>query len=222
MSAFAAILRKDLRIELRASHSVIGLIVLSALVLTALVIALGTAGPKVELASGAFWLAAVLAGAIEANSALRTEFDSGCIDALRLGPVEPALIFAAKLAASFIFMAAAEIAALVMMVLFYNMDFGVPLLRVIPVMVLGTIGFAALISLLGAVAAQLRAGALLLPVLLVPLFTPALIAGVKATGIVLSGAPLSAAGQWLKVLTAFDVLFVAAGYVLFEFVVKED
>jgi heme exporter protein B len=61
-----------------------------------------------------------------------------------------------------------------------------------------------------------------LPLLAVPMFVPALIAGVKASAAALAGAPLAEFAIWLKVLVAFDVMFVAAGYLLFEYVAQED
>ncbi len=60
---------------------------------------------------------------------------------------------------------------------------------------------------------------MLLPILAVPIFVPALIAGVKASAAALAGVPLDSTGQWLKIMVAFDVLFVTAGYLLFEHVV---
>jgi len=63
---------------------------------------------------------------------------------------------------------------------------------------------------------------MLLPLLAIPLFVPALIAGVKASGAALAGAPFAAIAQWLKILVAFDVLFVSAGSLLFEYVIGEE
>ena len=62
----------------------------------------------------------------------------------------------------------------------------------------------------------------LVPLLAVPLFVPALIAGVKASGSALAGEPIAAFSEWLKILIAFDVLFLSAGYLLFEHVIGED
>ena len=87
---------------------------------------------------------------------------------------------------------------------------------------LGALGFAALATLLAAISGRTRAGDLLLPMLAVPMFVPALIAGVKASAAALAGAPFASMGDWLKILIAFDVLFVTAGYLLFEHVVGED
>jgi heme exporter protein B len=68
----------------------------------------------------------------------------------------------------------------------------------------------------------LRAGDLILPVLIVPLYVPALMAGVKASGTLLGGGGFAMVTPWLKILIAFDILFIAAGSLLFEYVVGED
>jgi heme exporter protein B len=124
--------------------------------------------------------------------------------------------------AAFIFMAIAQAAAVVIMVLFFNLDFDARLGRLAPVLALGALGFAALATLLAAITGRVRAGDLLLPLLAVPLFVPALIAGVKATGAAMAGEPFAAFAQWLRILAAFDALFLSAGYLLFEYVIGED
>src|SRR5216684_4067378 len=116
----------------------------------------------------------------------------------------------------------AEIAAVIMTVLFFNLDFNIRLIRLAPVVALGALGFASLATLLAAISGRVRAGDLLLPLLAVPMFVPALIAGVKASAAALAGAPLADFAMWLKILIAFDVLFLSAGYLLFEHVVGED
>ena len=113
-------------------------------------------------------------------------------------------------------------AGLILMVLFFNLEFSVALLRLAPVLGLGALGFAALATLLAAISGRARGGDLLLPLLAVPMFVPALIAGVRASAATLGGAPLAAAREWIGILVAFDVLFVTAGYLLFEHVVGEE
>lgn len=224
MNGFVAVLRKDLVLEIRGGQSTIALVVLSLLVLVVLVFALdppvGQRGAGE--AAGALWVAMVFSGMLGATRAVAAEGANGCIRALMLSPLDRAVLYAAKLAAAVIFMAVAEAAATILMVLFFNLDFDARLLRLAPPLILGTLGFAALATLLAAITMRLRAGDVVLPLLAVPMFVPALIAGVKASGIALAGAPLDAAAQWLKLLIAFDALFIAAGYMLFEHAVRED
>lgn len=223
MAGFGTILGKDLRLEARSGDSTITLVVLSLLILVVLVLAFNLAGTgAAEVAAGSLWLALILAGMLGANRSQLAERDNGCIYGLLLSPIEAAAIYAAKLAAAAIFMAVAELATTIMLVLFFNLDFGAPLFRLAPIVALGVLGFAAVSTLLAAISSRTRAGELLLPLLVVPVFVPALIAGVKASAAVLAGGSLGQAATWLKLLIAFDVLFVAAGYLLFEYVVIED
>jgi len=224
MAAFVAILRKDLRLELRGGESTITLVALSLLILVVMVFALNPAGGAHDAgtAAGALWVALIFSGTIGATRVLLAESGNGCLRALLLSPADRATLYCAKMVAAFIFMAVAEIAAVVIMVLFFNLDFDARLARLTPVLALGALGFAALATLLAAISGRVRAGDLLLPLLAVPLFVPALIAGVRASGAALAGEPLAAFSEWLKILIAFDVLFLSAGFLLFEHVIGED
>jgi heme exporter protein B len=224
MTGFSVILRKDLRLELRSGESTIALVALSLLILVVLVFALDPVGGvrDAATAAGALWVAMIFAGVIGSTRALLAERDNGCLRALIASPLDRGALYLAKLAAAFIFMAIAEAAAIILMVLFFNLDFDSRLLRLLPIIGLGALGFSALSTLLAAISGRLRAGDLLLPLLAVPMFVPALIAGVKASGAALTGASFGASAQWLKILIAFDVIFLTSGYLLFEHVIGED
>ena len=224
MTGFIAVLRKDLRLELRSGESTIALVALSLLMLVVMVFALDPAGGTRDAptAAAALWIALIFAGMIGAARVILAERDNGCIRALVLSPLDRGALYVAKLLAAFIFMAVAEVAAVVLMVLFFNLNFDSRLLRLAPIIALGALGFSALSTLLAAISGRIRAGDLLLPLLAVPMFVPALIAGVKASGAALAGAPVGALAQWLKILVAFDVIFLATGYLLFDHVIGED
>ncbi|MGH7814287.1 MAG: heme exporter protein CcmB [Candidatus Binataceae bacterium] len=223
MSAFAAVLRKDLRLEIRGGNSTIALAALSLLVMTVLVFALGAAKARgADTAAAALWVALVFSGMLGASRVLIAERENGCIRGLLLSPIDPATLYAAKLTAAFIFMTIAEAAALILTVLFFNLEFNRALLGVAPILMLGALGFAALATLLAAISSRARAGELILPIIAAPMFVPALIAGVESTAAILGGAPLVAIAQWIKIMLAFDVLFITAGGLLFEYVVRED
>lgn len=223
MSGFLAILRKDLRLELRGGQSTVALIGLALLVLVVLVFALDPAvarGP--DTAAGALWVAMVFSGMLGATRVLTAENENGCMRGLLMSPVDRATLFASKVAASFIFMAVALVASVIMMVLFFNLQFSAALGRLAPVLAMGALGFAALATLLAAIAGRARGGELLLPLLAVPMFVPALIAGVRASAVALGGAAQGGSGNWIGILAAYDVLFITAGYLLFEHVVGEE
>jgi heme exporter protein B len=101
--------------------------------------------------------------------------------------------------------------------------FGVNLfdLRLVLVVVLGTVGFAGVGTILSAMTAQTRAREVLLPILLLPVAAPVLIAAVKATAGILDGLTMNEIARWWQLLLAFDVIFPAAAFMTFDFVVKE-
>lgn len=224
MGSFAAVLRKDLMLEARSGQSTVVLGALSLLVLVVLVFAFDPAGgaQSAGAAAGALWVALVFSGMLGATRAVAAEHENGCMRALLVSPLDRAVLYAAKLAASFIFMAVAEAASIIVMVLFFNLEFDARVARLVPAVLLGALGFAALATLLAAISSRLRGGDLVLPLLAVPMFVPALIAGVKASAAVLGGMALGEVVVWFKVLAAFDILFIAAGYMLFEYVAGEE
>jgi heme exporter protein B len=223
VSAFAAVIRKDLRLELRGGNSTLALLAMSMMVLVVLVFALDAARVRsADTAAGALWVAMIFSGLVGATRALGAERENSAIRGLLLSPLDPGTLYAAKLVVAAIFMAVAEIGAVILLVLFFNLEFSAALLRLAPVLMLGALGFASLATLLSAATGHTRAGDMILPILAVPMFVPALIAGVKASSAALSGAPLASMSDWLRIMIAFDVLFVTAGYLLFEHVVGED
>jgi heme exporter protein B len=224
VSSFTAVLRKDLLLEVRGGQSTVALGALSLLVLVVLVFAFNPGGGEqgAEAAAGALWVALVFSGMLGATRAVSAESENGCIRALLVSPLDRASLYAAKLAAAVIFMTVAEAASIILMVLFFNLEFDARVMRLVPAVLLGALGFAAMATLLAGISSRLRGGDLVLPLLAVPMFVPALIAGVKASAAALGGAPLGAFAVWLKVLVAFDIMFVAAGYLLFEYVAGEE
>src|ERR1700729_2340919 len=131
VAGFAAVLRKDLRLELRSGESTLALLAPSMLVLGG--------------------VAMVFSGMLGANRALLAERDNGAIRGLLLSPLDPGTLYAAKLAAALIFMAVAEVGAVILMVLFFNLEFDLSIARLAPILALGAIGFSALATLLSAI-----------------------------------------------------------------------
>ena len=134
-------MRKDLRIEIRSGQSTIALFALSLLIMVVLVFALNPQpADRARDAAAALWVALVFAGMLGATRAMIAENENGCIRALTLSPIDPAALYAAKLAAAFAFMAIVEVAAVVLITLFFNLDFSADLARLAPSLMLGTLG----------------------------------------------------------------------------------
>jgi heme exporter protein B len=133
--------------------------------------------------------------------------------------VDHTAIYFGKMISTVLFMLVVE----AFMLPVFTAFFGVNLfdLRLVLIVVLGTLGFAGVGTLLSAMTAQTRAREVLLPILLLPVAAPVLIAAVKATAGVLDGLAMSEIARWLQLLVAFDVIFPAVAFMTFDYVVKE-
>mgnify|MGYP001813404780 FL=1 len=172
-----------------------------------------------QVAPGALWVAFAFSGVLGLNRAFVMEKDRGCLEGLLLAPVDHSAIYFGKMLSTVLFMLVVE----ALMLPVFTAFFGVNLfdLRLVLVIVLGTIGFASVGTVLSAMTAQTRAREVLLPILLLPVAAPVLIAAVKATAGILDGQPMADIARWLQLLAAFAVLFPAVAFMTFDYVVKE-
>jgi heme exporter protein B len=216
-----AIVWKDIIAELRTKEMFSAMFVFAVLVIVIFNFAFELRGvDRVrEAAPGILWVAFTFAGVLGLNRAFVLEKDRGCLEGLLLAPVDHTAIYFGKMISTVLFMLAVEVIILPVFTAF----FGVNLLnlRLVLIVVLGTLGFAGVGTLLSAMTAQTRAREVLLPILLLPVAAPVLIFAVKATAGVLDGLPLSDIARWLQMLVAFDVIFPAVAFMTFDYVVKE-
>jgi heme exporter protein B len=155
------------------------------------------------------------------NRAFQLELENQALDGLLLAPVSRASLYLGKLLANLIFVAVVEAIGVPLFALFFNvavLPFAAPLAAVIA---LASVGFVAVGTLFSAMTARTRFAELLLPVLLLPFMIPPLIWAVLATASVLGGRPLSEVVGWLRLLGAYDIVFVTLAFVLFPATVSE-
>jgi heme exporter protein B len=141
--------------------------------------------------------------------------------ALRLAPVDPGVIFAAKTALNWLVLLAVQAASVPLVAALLSARVWDRFAAVSVPLALGALALAATGTLLGAVLHRARLREVLLPMLLLPLALPAVVAAVTATAEILDGAGLRAASPQLQLLGAFDILALAAGVVLFDAVLEE-
>jgi heme exporter protein B len=218
----SAIVWKDIVAELRTKEMFSAMFVFAVLVIVVFNFAfdLRVSGERVrQVAPGALWVAFTFAGILGLNRAFAAEKDGGCLEGLLLAPVDHTAIYFGKMISTVLFMLVVE----ALMLPVFTAFFGVNLfdLRLIFIIVLGTVGFAGVGTLLSAMTAQTRAREVLLPILLLPVAAPVLIAAVKATSGILDGLTMAEIAQWWQLLLAFDVLFPAVAFMTFDFIVKE-
>jgi heme exporter protein B len=221
MRAALAILRKDLRIEWRTRESISSLVALGILLLVVFTIAHDpTREEQPRLAPSVLWATFVFTGLLGVQRSFLLEREQDCLAGLLMAPIDPASIFVGKLLANLVLLGVMQAIVVPLVAFFLHVDFLPVLPGVLLVLTLGNIGFAAGATLFAAIAARTRAREVLLPLLLLPLVLPVLIAGVKATQTVLAQ-DLAHASDAVGVLVAFDVIFTVAGWLLFTYVVRD-
>lgn len=212
---------KDVLAERRSKESLNALIFFSLLLLFVFQFALGPERARVEAAlPGLLWLGFILSGLLAFGRAFLIERENDCWEGLVLAPGDKSAIYLGKLAANVLVMIVVEVVLLLLFALFFAIDFTPFLPGLASVLALGTVGFASVGTLFGAVTAQMRARELLFPVLLLPAVVPVLLASVSATQTVLAGEPLADAAAWLKLLGAADLVYLVVGMLTFEFVLE--
>ena len=217
-----ALLWKDLLIELRTKETLASLLLLGVLTLVVLSFAFDPTSPMREAAApGVLWVALIFAGTLGMNRSLLREREHDCLQGLLLAPLDRGTIYLAKSAANFLFMVAAQIALVPLFVFFFNLPFTATVVRLTPVLLLGLLGFAAVGTLFAAVSLRTRAREVMLPLLMLPLAAPLFIAGIQASTQLLAGQPFAAVAHWLRLMAAFDVVFLVVGWLTFEYVVEE-
>ncbi|MFP6627056.1 MAG: heme exporter protein CcmB [Deltaproteobacteria bacterium] len=217
-----ALIRKDLLLEIRSKETVFSLFVLGVLILLVFNFALDiTAENMGRLAPGLLWAAIVLSAMLGVSRTFLIERENGCMSALLASPLDRSSLFVAKLCVNLLFLLTFEAMLLPVFMLMFGLDpwQNIPALAV--VLFAGSVGLAATGTLFALAALGTRARELMLPLLVLPLEIPLVIAAVKATALVLAGQPLGLLGAWGNILVAFDVLFLVLGWLAFEFVATD-
>ena len=215
-----AIAAKDLRVEVRGRYAV-GLIVpFAGTLLVAFGLSLGPGRTLLQqTAPGLLWLALLFASVLAFRRSYESEGEDGALEGLLLAPIDKAAVFLGKAAAVAVQLWALSLVITLLVAGLFGLSLGRRPGLLAAAFVLGTIGLAAIGSLFGVLSESSRAREAVLPLLVLPLATPVLLAGVKATSMAAAGS--GGAGSWLGLLAAFDAVFVAVGTLVFEFLLED-
>lgn len=217
-----AIARKDIATEWRTRSNFNAVVFLAVLTLLLFGFALGPdTGALREAAAGILWLTVLFSGVLAFNRSYELELEGGAFEMLLLYPGDRRSIFLGKLAANLVFVLSVEALILPMAALLYDLPLWAPFPGLVGVFLLGTFGFVTLGTFYAAMASQLRAREVLLPLLLFPMLVPLLVGSVEATSAILSGDVMGDGGSWLRLLIVFDLIFFVATLMAFEFVIGE-
>jgi heme exporter protein B len=168
---------------------------------------------------GFLWITILFAGMLGLGRSLAREKDRGCLDGLLLCPVNRGMIFLGKMVGNLIFILAVEVVVIPLFVFLFEVAFFLPFQLL--VVLLGTVGFAGVGTLLSAMAVHTRARDVMLPIILLPVTIPLVLAAVRASRVVLDGRAMSELLPWLGMLVAFDLVMMTVAYLTFDYVVEE-
>jgi heme exporter protein B len=215
-----AIVWKDLAVELRSREMVSAMLVFSLLVIMIFNFALELdINTRNNVTSGILWVIFAFAGTLGLNRSMAMEKDRGCLDGLLLAPVDRTAIFGGKVISNLILMLIVAAIVLPVYSVLYAINLFLP--GLIAVIVLGSIGYITVGTLLSSMAVHSRTRDVLLPILLFPISIPLLIAAVKASAGFLQGLPMADLRPWINLIVAYNVIFASIAFMVFDFVVDE-
>jgi heme exporter protein B len=216
-------LRKDLRLEWRAKDSINGMLFFSLLVVVVFSLAFDpTAYPTIarQISGGLLWVGLLFAAMTALNQSWARELRNQVLDAQRLAPAPASALFVGKALANFLFVLGVEAVLAPVFAVFYNLHplgNGWLLLLILP---LGTWALVVNGTFFAALSLRTRSREMLLPLVLLPVSAPALLAMIQTTTAVLTGE--FEPGLWLRLLVAYDIVFTTLCVLLFDLVLRED
>ena len=221
-TAFRAIVAKDLRAELRTLQSLPAMALFAVTAFVIFRFGLDRTALSGSLASGVLWTTLLFAAVLGINRLFVAEREEGGFDAIRLAPIDRSVLFAAKATALLVYLAVLEAIAVPVFALFF-LDSAAGLGPLVAVLVLADLGLAATGTLISSMAVNSRARDLLVPLVLLPLVVPLMIAATGATEPLLAagGPGYDRFGTWLAVLGLYDLVFLLVGYAVFDFLLED-
>jgi heme exporter protein B len=215
------ITRKDLRCEFRAVSAVITMVLLGFLVVLVFSFSMEPGAEDSALArSGVLWAAFLFPGLIAVGRPFDGEKEAQCLEGLLLCPVDRGVIYLGKLLSGLILSFGTGILVLVFFTVIYDVALGLEWVALLGVMLLMAAGLGAVGTLAAAITAGVRARGALLSVLVLPLLVPLLVAAARCSVVLLGGEPWADLDLWPVFMAVYDVVFIALGFVLFDYVVE--
>jgi heme exporter protein B len=222
MSAFVALLGKDLRVELRTLRSLPAMVLFAVSTFVIFRFGLDRTTLEGELAAGVLVATLLFAAILAINRLFVAEQAEGGFDLIRLAPVDRNVLFAAKATALVIYLVALELIAVPIFAVFF-LDSASGLLPLAAVLLLADLGLAVTGTVISTMTTMSSARDLLGPLILLPLLMPVVIAASGAAGHLLEagGPDYDRFGTWMAVLGLYDLVFALVGYAVFDFLLED-
>lgn len=216
-----AIARKDVTTELRAKAGFNSTASLGVTILVLLGLALGPDAQALrDAAVGAVWLALLFSGVLAFNRSFQVELESGALEPLLLYPGPRWIIFAGKLLGNLIFLGLMVAIVVTVGIVLFSVEIPSRWPTLLAVLALGVLGLVVLGTFYASMASRSRAREVLLPLLLFPMLVPVLVAATTASKALLGADLMHDADAWIRLLAAYDVIFLIATFLAFEHVIE--
>jgi heme exporter protein B len=222
MRVIWAIFVKDLRVEWRHRETLASMCVFGILVVFLFNFAFEPGREEtLRLLPGLLWVAFAFSGILGFNRSFAAERENACLEGMSLAPVDPGALYLGKVLANLLFLSVAEVVVVFATSLWYNFSFLPSLKWLILITFFTTLGYVAVGTIFGAIAANTRMREVMLPVLQFPVAVPVFIAGIEATTGALKGDAPGSYASWIKLAAGYSVVFLVLSYLLFEYVLEE-
>ncbi|MEO7647484.1 MAG: heme exporter protein CcmB [Gemmatimonadaceae bacterium] len=216
-----AIARKDVTTELRAKAGFNSVASLGVTILVLLGLALGPDAQALrDAAVGAVWLALLFSGVLAFNRSFQVELESGALEPLLQYPGPRWTIFAGKLLGNLIFLTLMVAIVVAVGIVLFSVRIPSRWPTLLGVLALGVVGLVVLGTFYASMASRSRAREVLLPLLLFPMLVPVLVAATTASKVLLGADLMHDAGAWIRLLVAYDLIFLIATFIAFEHVIE--
>jgi heme exporter protein B len=213
---------KDVLIEYRTKDALTSMLMFGLLVILMFHFAFEPDSQETErFGPGLLWMTFIFSGILGLNRSFAGERENDSLQGLLMAPTDWGTIFVGKMLANLSFMLIADCVILLCFALFFNFDLLPRIGWLSLIILLGTLAFASVGTILSAISMNTRMSEVMLPVLLIPVALPAVVGSVESTAAVFTDPPGEALGFWLRFLVVYDVIFVTLPFLLFDFVLEE-
>jgi heme exporter protein B len=222
IAQIAAILWKDILSEYRTKEMLSSMIVFSLLVSVIFNFAFPPGSEALrEAIPGILWMTIIFASLLGLNRSFIYEVDKGCLQGLMLAPIPRSAVYIAKSLVNFLFILLVEMIVLPIFAIFFDLNLLDSLGPLLLVMLLSTAGIAIIGTLFSAISVNTKSREIMLPILYFPVFIPVIFGAVQSTAAIFQEESWSVIWSWLKIIIAFDVIFLIVALLTFEYVIEE-
>jgi heme exporter protein B len=230
-----ALVVKDFKLELRGRDTLPPMLAFAGAVAVLLAFSIPSSGalsapvrilagtvPLADVLAGFLWVTVLFAGLVGFARTFEVEREEAAIDSLVMAPLDRSGLFFGKAIPNLLFIALVEVLLIPVFALLFGLDLSSSWPVILCVALLVDLGFVAVGTLFSALAAHTSSRELLLPILALPVLVPVFIAAVVLTSDLFAGGSLDDVARrgWFAILVAFDVIFITAGALLFEFTLE--